>query len=653
MKSTGQDSRSSIHGIPADQGEMTRRTGDEQFRELMAHLQQAFWIKNAADDALLYISPACETMYGSTCERLYEGLDALMDAIHPQDRKRMAGTMAAQRETGGYEEEYRIVRPDGAIRWIWARSYPVRDDQGQVIRFAGIAEDVTERKELEQDRARLAAIVEYSQDAIVSMSVDCIITSWNHGAERQYGYTSEEILGFSLSVLFPPQHYEEYLQILKNVRKGEPVASCGTVRRRKDGTLINTAVNIFPIEARNGDLVGASKIGRDVSAIKKLETQFIEAQKMEVVGQLAAGMAHDFNNLLSIILGCSDLMLATLGAGAPQRKDVETIRKAAERAAGLTRELLIFSRKERATPVVLDLNDVMESLDEMLRQLIDEKIDLTMVQGEPLGRIRADAGHIGQLLMNLLLNARDAMPTGGKLTVTTSNVILDDEYTRAHAGLIPGNYVLLTVSDTGTGFSDEVKAKLFEPFFTTKPKGKGTGLGLSTCETIVRQYDGHIEVSSVLGKGSTFKVYFPAVGEPLDASIQPTKVRGPLPTGTETLLVVEGERPVRTLACGVLESLGYTVLRASSDQDGLRLARTYDGQPIRLMISDACLAEMSDAALTEWQKSICPGLRILLTSECAEDDFAPERVSATGIAFLPKPYTPTQLAYKVRALLDR
>jgi PAS domain S-box-containing protein len=506
-----------------EQAEPERRESEEQFRELMAHLQQIFWIKNAADDAVLYISPAYATIAGRTCQSLYDDFQTFLDAVHPEDRVRVAAAIAGQLDTGGYEEEYRIVRPDGAMRWLWARSYPVRDKQGRIMRFAGIAEDITEHKSLEEDRARLAAIVEYSEDAIVSMSVDCIIIGWNPGAERQYGYTAEEIVGCSLSLLFPPDHYQEYLRILANVRQGKPVAAYDTVRQRKDGTLINTSVNIFPIEARNREIVGVSKISRDLTAIKKLETQSIAAQKMEVVGQLAAGMAHDFNNLLSVIRGRSDLMLATLGAGAPLRKDLETIRQAAERAAGLTRQLLIFSRKERATPVALDLNDVLGSLDPMLRQLIGKNVDLTVVRGEHVGRVKAEAGYLGQMLLNLVVNARDAMPDGGALSVTTSNATLDDDYALAHAGVPPGEYVLVTVCDTGTGMTDEVKAHLFEPLFTTKPEGKGTGLGLATCDTIVKQFGGHIDVWSEWGRGTTVKVYLPAVGGPRDLSPQPPK----------------------------------------------------------------------------------------------------------------------------------
>jgi PAS domain S-box-containing protein len=507
--------------MPADKAEPGRQESQEQFRELMAHLEQVFWIKNAADDAVLYVSPAYEAISGRTCQSLYHDFQTFLDAIHPQDRARVAGVMAGQRETGGYEQEYRIVRPDGQIRWMWARSYPVRDPAGEVTRFAGIAEDITERRALEADRARLAAIVEYSEDAIVSMSVECVIIGWNRGAERQYGYTAEEIIGCPLSVLFPPEQYEAYQRILGKVRRGEPAVSQDTLRRRKDGSLIHASVNIFPIEARDGELLGASKISRDVTALKRLEAQFIEAQKMEVVGQLAAGMAHDFNNLLYVILGSSDLMLDSLGASAPMRMHVETIRQAAESASGLTRQLLALGRKDHAAPVELDLEVLVTSLDRMLRQLLTERISLRIAHGERVGRVRADPDRLGHVLLNLVLNARDAMPEGGELSIATSHATLDEEYARAHPGVTPGDYALLTVTDTGTGLGEEARTHLFEPFFTTKPRGGGTGLGLASCDFIVRQFGGHIRVSSAPDRGTTLQVVLPVVAEAQGAARQP------------------------------------------------------------------------------------------------------------------------------------
>jgi PAS domain S-box-containing protein len=477
----------------------------------MAHLKQVFWVKSADDDAVLYVSPAYETVSGRTCESLYDDFHTFLDAVHPDDVERVAGAMADQRETGGYEQEYRAVRSDGAIRQIWARSYPVRNAEGRVLRFAGIAEDVTERKALEQDRARLAAIVEYSDDAIVSMSADCIIISWNPGAERQYGYTAEEVIGCPLSVLFPVEHYQEYQRTLMSVRQGQPVTSCDTVRRRKDGTLLSTSVNIFPIEARNHELLGASKIGRDVTAIKRLEDQFIAAQRMDTVGQLAARIAHDVNNFLSVIMSCGDLMTSALRRGAPLGEHLETMQQAADSAAELAGQLLALSRRQEEVAGLVDLNEVVRSLEPMLRRLVGTNVSLAVVRGESVGRVKVETGRLSQVLLNLVVNARDAMPDGGTISVETSSVALDDGPAPSKVGTTPGRHALLSVTDTGTGMTDEVRARLFEPFFTTKPKGKGTGLGLATCETIVHQCGGRIVVRSELGRGSTFEVMLPTV----------------------------------------------------------------------------------------------------------------------------------------------
>ena len=385
---------------------------------------------------------------------------------------------------------------------------------------------------------------------------------------------------------------------------------------------------------------------------KLAEAQFIEAQKMEVIGQLASGVAHDFNNILGVIIGYGDMITADLEPDSPLRKYAEEIRRAAERGAGLTRQLLAFSRKQKVQPVVLDLNDAVRNVDKMLHRLIGENIEMTIVPGKEIGRIKADSGYIGQVLMNLAVNARDAMPNGGKLTITTANVTLDENYKRTHSGVIPGDYVMLKVSDTGTGMTPEVKARIFEALFTTKPAGKGTGLGLATCQTIVRQSGGHIDVDSEVDKGTTFKVYFPRVEQLLDVATGPDQT-GPLPRGTETLLVVEDEPAVRFLARGVLEAQGYEVLSASDGQEAVQVAHKHKGSPIRLVVTDVIMPLMSGKAMADRLKTTYPDLKVLFTSGYTDDAIAQHGVLKSGVEFLSKPYTPATLTSKVREMLDR
>ena len=393
---------------------------------------------------------------------------------------------------------------------------------------------------------------------------------------------------------------------------------------------------------------------RDVEAraeCQELKAQFIEAQKMEEIGQLAGGVAHDFNNILAVIMGYTDLITLDLVPESPLRKYTEEIRHASERAAGLTRQLLVFSRKQTVQPVALDLNDVVKDLDKMLRRILDENIEMTLIPNNQIGHVMADSGYIGQVLMNLVVNARDAMPTGGKLTIAINNVTLDENYARTHTDATPGDFVMLSVNDTGIGMTDEVKARLFEAFFTTKAFGKGTGLGLATCQTIVQQSGGHIDVQSELGKGTTFKIYFPRVEEPLDVTTDLFRT-GPSPRGTETLLVVEDDPSVRELACDVLAAQGYKVLPAVNGQDGLDIARDHKGEPIRLVVTDVVMPLMGGKAMVEWLKIAHPDLKILFTSGYTDDAIAHYGVLEAGIEYLPKPYTPTTLSHKVRDLLD-
>ncbi|MEJ0000714.1 MAG: response regulator [Verrucomicrobiota bacterium] len=385
-----------------------------------------------------------------------------------------------------------------------------------------------------------------------------------------------------------------------------------------------------------------------------LQAQFIEAQKMEVVGQLAAGVAHDFNNVLAVIMGYGDLIEQELGDHHPLLRYTEEIRHAAKRASGLTRQLLIFSRKEAVQPEPLDLSEVVGGMDKMLRRIVDENTEMTITCSPRLGLIKADSGYIWQVLMNMVVNARDAMPGGGKLLIKTGAATLGPGAPSVAAGLLPaGDYVTLSVTDTGTGIPPEVKARLFEPFFTTKPAGKGTGLGLVTCQTIIRQSGGHIEVDSEPGQGTTFRIYFPRLSAPVgggNRSTAPRREPPANPRGTETLLIVEDEPAVRLLAQGVLKAQGYDVLVALNGQDALRVAREHTGPRIALVLTDLVMPHMGGRALAEGLRKTDPQLRILFTSGYTEEAAAGPGES---IDFLPKPYSPVDLLRKIREMLNR
>ncbi len=384
---------------------------------------------------------------------------------------------------------------------------------------------------------------------------------------------------------------------------------------------------------------------------RRLEGQAIEGQKMDVIGQLAGGVAHDFNNILSVIIGYCHLLKSDLAPDSPLLKYAEEIRHASERAAGLTRQLLVFSRKQTVQPVVLDLNDVVQEMEQLMRRLIDANIELTLIFGDSIGRVHADSGYVGQVLMNLVVNARDAMPYGGKLTISTADITVDEECLDEHMGVVPGEYVKISVVDTGTGMTDEVKAHLFEPLFTTKPSGKGTGLGLVTCQNIIHLSGGHINFHSESGRGTTFNVYFPRQNLLIDTPARSTRFEA-LPRGTEIILVVEDDPTVRHLACAILEAHGYQVLEANNGEEGVRMVREFKGAPIRLVLTDVIMPLMGGKALAELLKITNPDIKILFTSGYPDEAITHYGVLDEGVAFLPKPYTPATLARKVRTMLD-
>ena len=493
-------------------------------------------------------------------------------------------------------------------------------------------------------------LFEAARDGILILDVDTgCITDVNPFLFKLLGFSRGEMLGKTVGELSPFKDIEANTVMLKRLQEKGYVHYEDLPLVTKGG--IKVAVEFVSNVYQAGEKKVIQCNIRDITERRKLETLLIESQKMEAIGQLASGLAHDFNNLLSIIMGYSELMKLGLGPDNRLQENNDQIRRAAERAALLTKQLLVFSRKEIVQPVVLDINAVVMELEVMLRRLLDENKKLKIVPGKCMGNIKADTGYIGQLLMNLVVNARDAMPNGGLVTITTQAVTLESTQVETHPNMIPGEYVLLSVCDTGSGMTDEVKAHMFEVFFTTKPLGKGTGLGLATCQTIVQQSGGHIGFESEVGKGTTFKIHFPSVNLPLDVPATPSQT-GLLPRGTESLLVVEDEASLRILASSILESQGYQVLVATNGQDALRVIQNRQGPPIRLVITDVIMPLMGGKAMAEWLKTSNPDLKVLFTSGYIHETIDLQGVLNAGVEFLPKPYTPVALAYKVREMLD-
>ena len=427
--------------------------------------------------------------------------------------------------------------------------------------------------------------------------------------------------------------------------------------RRKDGTTLPVLIEDRVIRDKKGGITGIRSMIEDITerrraeeALKKSEEQLRQWQRVEAIGRLAGGVAHDFNNLLMTIKGCSELLLRELDSNNPRREEVEEIRKAAERATALTRQLLAFGRRQVLQPQVLDLNEVVANMDRMLQRLIGEDIQLLTVLDPELWPVKVDPGQIEQVIMNLAVNARDAMPGGGKLTIETANVVLDEDYARRHVSVKPGPCVMLAVTDNGCGMDQETQSHLFEPFFTTKKTGEGTGLGLSTVYGIIKQSGGNIWAYSELRQGTTFKIYLPRVEEAVK-TYKPKVAPTASPGGSETILLVEDEEAVRTIVSKILQNKGYTVLEAHHGPEALEICQAHEG-PIHLMVTDVIMPHMSGRELAERLTISRPEVRVLFMSGYPDNAIVHHGVLGAGTAFLQKPFTLNALEGKVRELLD-
>jgi len=505
---------------------------------------------------------------------------------------------------------------------------------------------------LRASEERFRILVESSPNAILLVDRDGRIVLANGRIEGILGYTPEELIGTSVEQLVPVElrarHLGDRLAYLQAPRVRTMAAGRSLAALRRDGTSVPVDIALSPITVA-GELHVLATIA-DTTERRRLEEQLLQSQRLEAIGHLAGGIAHDFNNLVNVIAGFGRLVLDDLPEDEPHREDVEQILAAADRAATLTRQLLAFARRQVLQPRVLNLNEVVADITPMLARILGEDTDLVTMLAPNLGAVRADPGQLEQVIVNLAVNARDAMPEGGRLTIETANVDLDESFVRSRVEMTPGSYVVLAVSDTGHGMTEEVRQRIFEPFFTTKPEGHGTGLGLSTTYGIVRQSGGFISVYSEPGQGTTFRIYLPRVAERAEPFMRPPRTRA-ADVGVETLLLVEDDEAGRTYARRVLEARGYQVLAAAHGPEALEVAAAHDG-PIDLLVTDVIMPGMSGRELADRLVASRPGLRVLYVSGYTENSVVHHGHLEEGVAFLVKPYSPDDLARKVREVLD-
>ncbi|WP_020473798.1 hybrid sensor histidine kinase/response regulator [Zavarzinella formosa] len=557
-------------------------------------------------------------------------------------------------DEGRYEAEGLRLRKSGETFWAVVTITNIHDSFGQHVGFANVTRDITERKKAEE-------VLQWRDRAIQSLVQGLCITDpslpdnpiiyVNDSFLRITGYAREDVIGQNCRLLQGPKTAPESVTIIREAVRDKRTCLVELQNYRKDGTTFWNGLSLSPIRDTAGAVANFVGVLTDISPLKLMEQQFQQSQKMEAVGQLAGGVAHDFNNLLTVISGYSELLLEMLPPDDPKREAVAAIGEAGERAAGLTRQLLSFSRQTVLETKVADLNELVRETEKLLRRMIGEDIILTTVLDPKTSRIMIDPGQMGQVLMNLAVNARDAMPQGGKLTIETSDVVLDESYTANHSECAPGRYVKLAVSDNGCGMTPAVRAHVFEPFFTTKGPGKGSGLGLATVYGIIRQSGGTIELYSEPGHGTTFKIYLPAVDESVltpGQELRPAKVRG----GTETVLVVEDEDAVRAIAVLALQTQGYKVLHADNGRRALALVERHTGV-IDLLATDVVMPGMSGRELAETLGLRRPELKVLFLSGYTDDAVIRHGILQSEVTFLQKPYTPLALARKVREVLDK
>ena len=634
---------------------------DQHLRHL-AEEADAVVMAIEADDRVKVVGGPVHAIFGHSAEKLQTL--RLADLVHPDAQPGVAQYLAECREHPKVRRrvEFRLARDPNS--WCEMEITNSRRDDPNVATLIFKVCDITERRQAQAtllERSNmLRTLTEASPLAIVVEDLEGKVQMWNPAAERVFGWTVGETLGRPLPSLLD-DNKADHRHLHERVLEGEAFTALEAQRRKKDGAVISVSIWTAPLRASTGRITGIVEVIGDITERKKLEAQLRQAQKMEGIGRLAGGIAHDFNNLLTAILGYADMLTRELPAPVSEAPDasghdwqrvqdgVQQIRLAAERAATLTQGLLAFSRSQVLQPTIVDVNTVVGGMQALLRRLIGENVDLATFLDPALARVKADVSQLEQVIMNLIVNAKDAMPNGGKLTIETANVELDETYAHTRVAVIPGSYVRLAVSDNGCGMDADTKLRVFEPFFTTKERGKGTGLGLSTVYGIVKQSGGYVWVYSEPDHGTTFKVYLPKVqGQP--AAKPEVRRTDPAPRGRETVLLVEDEEMVRTLVRQALTWHGYRVLEARTGEEALEIIER--GDEIDLLLTDVIMPGMSAIELAKIVESTRPDLKIIYMSGYTDHAIVRNGLLAGNVPFLQKPFAPDRLAHKVREVLN-
>jgi len=546
---------------------------------------------------------------------------------------------------------------DAQLRALWMLAVVLLVLLGSSTLNAVLRAQITERRKSEEALRLLGTAVEQSGESIVITDAQLELPGpkiifVNPAFTNMTGYTSAEALGKTPRILQGPKTDPAVKQRLREtLQRGEPFHG-ESINYRKDHKEFHIEWHIAPIRNLKGVITHFIAVQRDITERKRFEQQLIQSQKLETVGKLAGGVAHEFNNIMMAIMGHADLMLHELPPDSPLATNANVIRKAAKRVASLTRQLLAYGRRQFLRPQKLNLNEIVASMEEIVRHLVGSNVDVAIMPDIDLHNVFADTGQIEEVITNVILNAQDAMPEGGKLTLETANVSFDEEGASRYSEVKPGNYAMLSITDTGKGMTPEIKARMFEPFYSTKDIGKGTGLGLATSYGIIKQSGGHILVYSEPGKGTTFRIYLPQMQQEEPQPRVQSAAAANSPRGTETILVVEDDPALLRLAASYLERLGYHVLTATDGVEALKLLEPPDRQPVHLMFTDIVMPRMDGVKLSEHVAKLYPAIKILFTSAYAEHALVHQGIVTPGMTLLEKPFSLSILATKVRKALD-